>query len=115
MSIGRAGLIGPGPGPGPADSVSTAGAYPSSPARRWHWHWGQLAACRHADPELFFPVSESGPSLHQVTMAKAICTGCPVRAQCLAFALGTRQEYGVWGGMSEQERRQRAGKACTRP
>ena len=76
--------------------------------------WRQLAACRHADPELFFPVSASGPSLDQITQAKAICAGCPVRRQCLAFALDTRQNHGVWGGMSEQERRLRAGKTRVR-
>ena len=69
--------------------------------------WRLLAACRHADPELFFPVSASGPSLDQVTQAKAICAGCPVRRQCLAFALDTRQDHGVWGGTSEEERRPR--------
>jgi WhiB family transcriptional regulator, redox-sensing transcriptional regulator len=68
------------------------------------WDWRLLAACRHADPELFFPVSGSGPSLDQVTQAKVICAGCPVRRQCLAFALDTRQDHGVWGGMSEEER-----------
>jgi WhiB family transcriptional regulator, redox-sensing transcriptional regulator len=41
--------------------------------------WRQLAACRHADPELFFPVSASGPSLDQITRAKAICARCPAR------------------------------------
>src|SRR5260370_34888561 len=66
--------------------------------------WRLLAACRHADPELFFPVCASGPSLDQVTQAKAICAGCPGRRQCLAFALDTRQNHGVWGGMSEHER-----------
>ena len=76
--------------------------------------WRLLAACRHADPELFFPVSVSGPSLDQLTQAKAICAGCPVRRQCLAFALDTRQDHGVWGGTSEEERRPRAGKRCTR-
>jgi WhiB family transcriptional regulator, redox-sensing transcriptional regulator len=76
--------------------------------------WQQLAACRHADPELFFPLSASGPSLDQITQAKAICAGCPVRRQCLAFALDTRQKHGVWGGMSEEERRPRARKPCTR-
>jgi len=70
--------------------------------------WRLLAACRQADPELFFPVSASGPSLDQVTQAKVICAGCPVRRQCLAFARDTRQDHGVWGGMSEEERRPRA-------
>ena len=76
--------------------------------------WRQLAACGHADPELFFPVSRSGPSIDQITQAKAICARCPVRRQCLAFALDTRQDHGVWGGMSEQERRLRARKTHTR-
>ena len=76
--------------------------------------WRQLAACRHADPELFFPVSAAGPSLDQITQAKAICARCPVRRQCLAFALDTRQDHGVWGGMSEQERRLRARKTRVR-
>jgi WhiB family redox-sensing transcriptional regulator len=76
--------------------------------------WRQLAACRHADPELFFPVSASGPSLDQVAQAKAICAGCLVRQQCLAFALHTRQDHGIWGGTSEEERRPRARKTCTR-
>ena len=76
--------------------------------------WRRLAACRDADPELFFPVSASGPSLDQITQAKAICAGCPVRRQCLAFALDTRQDHGVWGGMSEQERRLRARKTRVR-
>ena len=76
--------------------------------------WRLLTPCRHADPELFFPVSASGPSLNQVTQAKVICAGCSVRRQCLAFALDTRQDHGVWGGMSEQERRLQARKAHTR-
>ena len=76
--------------------------------------WGQPAAGRHADAELFFPVSASGPSLDQVTQAKAICAGWPVRWRCLAFALDTRQDHGMWGGMSEEERRPWARKPCTR-
>ena len=75
--------------------------------------WRQLAACRHADPELFSPISVPGRSLNQITQAKAICAGCPVSRQCLAFALDTRQGHGVWGGMSEQERRLRARKRRT--
>ena len=70
--------------------------------------WRRLAACRDADPELFFPVSASGPSMDQITQAKAICADCPVRRQCLVFALSTRQKHGIWGGMTEQERRPRA-------
>jgi WhiB family redox-sensing transcriptional regulator len=66
--------------------------------------WRTLAACRSADSDLFFPISSSGPSLAQVAQAKAICAGCPVRRECLAFALRTHQVHGVWGGLSEQER-----------
>jgi len=54
-----------------------------------------------------------GPSLDQITQAKAICADCPVRQQCLAFALDTRQVHGVWGGMSEDERRPQARKTST--
>lgn len=66
--------------------------------------WRSAAACRSADPELFFPVSDFGPSLVQATEAKAICARCPVRRQCLAFALRTRQVHGIWGGLTERER-----------
>ena len=62
--------------------------------------WRSMAACRSADPDLFFPVSSSGQSLAQEAEAKAICAGCPVRRECLAFALRTHQAYGVWGGQS---------------
>jgi WhiB family transcriptional regulator, redox-sensing transcriptional regulator len=67
-------------------------------------HWRSLAACQFAEPDLFFPISSSGPSGSQVAQAKAICGGCPVRQQCLAFALRTHQVHGVWGGLTEQER-----------
>jgi WhiB family transcriptional regulator, redox-sensing transcriptional regulator len=67
-------------------------------------NWRSAAACRSCDPDLFFPVSSSGLSLEQVAEAKAICARCPVRPQCLAFALRARQAHGVWGGTSEQER-----------
>jgi WhiB family redox-sensing transcriptional regulator len=76
--------------------------------------WRSRAACRSADPDLFFPVSASGASLEQVTEAKAICARCCVRRECLAFALATRQAHGVWGGMSEQERRLTDSAQCTR-
>jgi WhiB family transcriptional regulator, redox-sensing transcriptional regulator len=67
-------------------------------------NWRSLAACQSADPDLFFPISSSGASLAQVARAKAICAGCQVRRECLAFALRTHQVHGVWGGLSEQER-----------
>jgi WhiB family redox-sensing transcriptional regulator len=67
-------------------------------------NWRSAAACRSADPELFFPVSHTGKSLEQVIEAKEICAGCPVRCECLAFALRTLQAYGIWGGTTEEER-----------
>ena len=67
--------------------------------------WAAKGACRHADPELFFPVAPGGPALTQLARAKDICAGCPVRTQCLEFALETGQDFGVWGGASEEERR----------
>jgi WhiB family redox-sensing transcriptional regulator len=67
-------------------------------------HWRSLAACQFADPDLFFPISSSGPSRAQVEQAKAVCAGCPVWQECLAFALSTHQVHGVWGGLTEQER-----------
>ncbi|MBO0833812.1 MAG: WhiB family transcriptional regulator [Actinobacteria bacterium] len=66
--------------------------------------WRFAAACRPYDPELFFPVSPYGTTAErQVAEAKAVCVRCPVRAECLDFALTTQQAHGVWGGMSEQE------------
>jgi len=67
--------------------------------------WRHRAACRDEDPELFFPVGNSGPALVQIAEAKTVCNRCPVAAQCLAWALDSGQEYGVWGGVSEVELR----------
>jgi WhiB family transcriptional regulator, redox-sensing transcriptional regulator len=67
--------------------------------------WWDRAACQTEDPDLFFPVSETGPGRRQMVRAKAICGQCDVRLMCLGYALATEQEHGVWGGMSEGERR----------
>ncbi len=67
--------------------------------------WRSLAACRHSDPELFFPISSYGPAEDQLRSAKAVCAQCQVREECLSFALDTGQDHGVWGGLSEGERR----------
>lgn len=67
--------------------------------------WRQHAACRHEDPDLFFPIGTSGPALLQTEQAKAVCRRCPVREPCLEWALETDQTLGVWGGTSETERR----------
>ncbi|MBO0850661.1 MAG: WhiB family transcriptional regulator [Pseudonocardia sp.] len=66
--------------------------------------WRDGAACLGEDPELFFPIGTTGVGLRQVAQAKSVCRGCPVTGECLAWALDTGQLYGVWGGLSEDER-----------
>jgi WhiB family redox-sensing transcriptional regulator len=67
--------------------------------------WTSRAACRDKDPELFFPVSDMGPGARQVTEAKAVCAGCPVRSACLDYALDNGLDHGIFGGMTEKDRR----------
>jgi WhiB family redox-sensing transcriptional regulator len=67
--------------------------------------WRDDAACRYEDPDLFFPIGSSGPTLLQTEQAKAVCRRCTVREQCLDWALDTEQFIGIWGGTSESERR----------
>jgi WhiB family redox-sensing transcriptional regulator len=67
--------------------------------------WRHRAICRDEDPELFFPVGTGGPALRQIAEAKSVCRRCPVMGECLAWALNSGQDHGVWGGMSEDERR----------
>ncbi|MGY1605279.1 WhiB family transcriptional regulator [Geodermatophilus sp. SYSU D00815] len=62
--------------------------------------WRLDALCAETDPEAFFP--EKGGSTRE---AKRVCAGCPVRLQCLEFALGNDERFGIWGGLSERERR----------
>ncbi|MCX4680801.1 WhiB family transcriptional regulator [Streptomyces sp. NBC_01433] len=68
-------------------------------------NWRMRAACREVDPDLFFPIGSTGPALVQTEDAKAVCATCPVRAQCLRWALENGQDSGVWGGLGEDERR----------
>jgi WhiB family transcriptional regulator, redox-sensing transcriptional regulator len=67
--------------------------------------WRAKAACLDEDPELFFPVGTTGAASEQIQQAKAVCRRCDVTAQCLAWALNTQQDAGVWGGKTEEERR----------
>ncbi|MDX6353219.1 MAG: WhiB family transcriptional regulator, redox-sensing transcriptional regulator [Streptomyces sp.] len=67
--------------------------------------WQEQAACRTEDPELFFPVGQSGSAKLQVRRAQEICAGCPVRQPCLRDALSGGDVSGVWGGTTEDERR----------
>ncbi|WP_345413817.1 WhiB family transcriptional regulator [Pseudonocardia xishanensis] len=62
--------------------------------------WQERALCAQTDPEAFFP--EKGGSTRE---AKRICAGCEVRAECLEYALAQDERFGIWGGLSERERR----------
>jgi len=77
--------------------------------------WRTYALCRGLGAELFFPVgAASSRALEQAEGAKAVCRACPVREPCLEFALATNQEFGVWGGLTEEERRPlRRPRRCT--
>jgi WhiB family transcriptional regulator, redox-sensing transcriptional regulator len=63
-------------------------------------HWEEQARCHQFDPEVFF-----APKVSSERRAKAICAKCPVREECLSFAIDSRMEFGVWGGVSWKERR----------
>jgi WhiB family redox-sensing transcriptional regulator len=71
------------------------------------WSWQLSAACRHADPAVFYhPDNERGePRSNRVLAAKRICKRCSVRARCLNYALEARERHGIWGGFTEDERR----------
>ncbi|MDF3313139.1 WhiB family transcriptional regulator [Rhodococcus sp. T2V] len=71
------------------------------------WDWQLAAACRDADPLVFFhPDNERGePRASRVRAAKRICRRCPVRALCLGYALESGEHHGTWGGYTEDERR----------
>ena len=67
--------------------------------------WRDRAACLDEDPELFFPIGNTGPAIAQIEEAKAVCRRCEVVDTCLKWAIETGQDAGVWGGTSEDERR----------
>ena len=67
--------------------------------------WRAQAACRGAAPGLFFPDGHEPGYWEQVAEVKAICSGCPVRERCRAWALAHPAERGVWGGLTEADRR----------
>ncbi len=70
------------------------------------WEWQHLGACRNLDNALFFhPEGERGPRRRQRDAAAvAVCRSCPVIEKCRAHALRSREAYGVWGGLTEDER-----------
>jgi WhiB family transcriptional regulator, redox-sensing transcriptional regulator len=67
--------------------------------------WRNRSACLDESPELFFPIGSARPALLQAEAAKAVCRRCAVAGTCLSWAIEARQDEGVWGGMSEDERR----------
>jgi WhiB family redox-sensing transcriptional regulator len=80
--------------------------------------WRHRAICRFEDPELFFPVGTAGPALTRITEAKAVCARCPVRQQCLSWAMAVSLPYGIAGGLTDTERgsrRERSPRALHRP
>ena len=74
--------------------------------REGDWDWQVNAACRGTDTSQFYhPENERGPSrVRREMRAKAICSNCPVVKSCLRWALAAREPYGVWGGLSTEER-----------
>jgi len=69
-------------------------------------NWKARAACRSMSPELFFPAGTTGVAFEEITAAKEVCFSCDVRTDCLRFAVSSNQEFGVWGGTTEEERRE---------
>jgi hypothetical protein len=62
--------------------------------------WRERAACRHVPVEIFFPAVE-----HEAEEAKAVCRSCAVQEPCLEFSFEANERFGVWGGLTSQERR----------
>jgi WhiB family redox-sensing transcriptional regulator len=67
--------------------------------------WRYRAACLNFDPELFFPIGTTGPAVSELAAAQQVCLSCSVREQCLKWAVDHDVEHGVWGGLSEDQRR----------
>ncbi|EFG03734.1 WhiB-family transcriptional regulator (plasmid) [Streptomyces clavuligerus] len=84
------------------DIIRTTYAPTSLPAGM---DWRHNATCREEDPDLFFPIGNSGPALLQIKEAKTVCARCPVIEHCLQWAMESAQAHGVWGGLDEDERR----------
>ena len=94
-------------GPFPSQATTPVSATPSNvlpifgaPEDDTVLGWQERALCAQTDPEAFFP--EKGGSTRE---AKKVCTGCEVRAECLEYALANDERFGIWGGLSERERR----------
>ena len=70
------------------------------------WEWQNQGSCRDLPSEMFFhPDGERGPSrINRIAKAKSVCASCPVIQQCREHALAVQEPYGIWGGLSEDER-----------
>ncbi|MEU0335404.1 WhiB family transcriptional regulator [Streptomyces sp. NPDC006193] len=68
-------------------------------------NWRGRAACRNEDPELFFPIGDTGPAAQQTEKALAVCRSCPVLAPCRTWALTHGETDGIWGATTAAERR----------
>lgn len=69
--------------------------------------WRERSACVDKDPELFFPIGSTGPTYDkQVAIALAVCASCDVQSICLEWALEKREDFGVWGGRTAEDRRE---------
>lgn len=98
-----------------APAATRLGTKSASPTAKT---WRDFAACRNEDPELFFPIGSSPAAHAQAEQAKRVCWRCPAMELCGQWALQTRQDVGVWGGMAEWDRRllhRRQGRRTFRP
>jgi WhiB family redox-sensing transcriptional regulator len=86
--------------------VTTVSAYLKPIADNWEWQ--QQGACRSFDTETFFlePNLRGKAKKQKELVASSICGACPVKIQCLEHALNTPEIFGVWGGMTEEQRHQ---------
>lgn len=69
------------------------------------YEWQADAECRNEDPELFFPVGQGAPAIQEIEAAKAVCRRCASTVECLTYALDNDERFGVFGGLTEEERR----------
>jgi WhiB family redox-sensing transcriptional regulator len=98
LDDGRSGPVPVRPSATPLADVLSLFADPQDDAGPMSWQ--DRALCAQTDPEAFFP--EKGGSTRE---AKRVCTGCEVRSECLEYALANDERFGIWGGLSERERR----------
>jgi WhiB family redox-sensing transcriptional regulator len=69
-------------------------------------NWKLQGSCNSYPYELMWPVGTTGPAEAQTSQAKAVCAACPIETKCLQYAVENHEAYGIWGGLTEEERRQ---------